>query len=229
MANGDDMPGSGRRRTGVVRRADVTRQRRSTARRDWLALVGVAVLAVVVLAVLANLFGGQPVGPTPSAGQTDVAVASATSSLKPTFSPEPSATPSPSPSPSPSRPSPPPTPSPTPTPTPLATPFPTPPPTPPPTPSPAPGPTAPAFGLIILEPVDGSTSADLAIVVRGLSQPGATITHDIPFWLDEHTVADAAGRWSFVETLNPGQNIFRFRVADNVASEVSLTVFYTPN
>lgn len=228
MVNRNDTPGSGQRRSGIVRRAEVARKRPPTARRDWLALVAVAVLAAVVLVVLASAFGGRSVGPTPSAGRTDVAVASASASLKPTFSPEPSATPTPSASPSPSRPSPPPTPSPTPTPTPLATPFPTPPPTPPPTPSPAADPTAPAFGLIILEPVDGSTSAEQTIVVRGLTQPGATVTHDIPFWPDEHTVADAAGRWSFVETLNLGQNIFRFRVADNVASEVPLTVFYAP-
>jgi hypothetical protein len=224
MASGDEVPDSGQRRTGVVRRADLVRSRPSTARRDWLALVGVAALAVVVLAVLSSLFGGQPVvnaGPTSTAG---IAAASGTPTLKPTFSPEASATPTPSPTPSPTAS---PTPIPSRTPTPSPSPSPTPSPTP--TPGPTPAPTAPPFGLLILDPIDGSTSADRAIVIRGLTQPGATVTREVPFWFDEHTVADGAGRWSFVESLNPGGNAFNFRVADDASTAVTLTVYYTPN
>ena len=67
------------------------------------------------------------------------------------------------------------------------------------------------------------------IAVRGLAQPGSTITHDIPLGFDEHTVADSQGRWSFVESLNQGENRFTFRVGDDRSTEVQLTVYYTPN
>ena len=94
--------------------------------------------------------------------------------------------------------------------------------------SPSPTPTPPAFGLIILEPADGSTSADRTIIIRGLAQPNATITRDVPLWFDEHKVADGSGRWSFVESLNPGENKFTFRVGDDISTAVTLTVAPAP-
>jgi hypothetical protein len=54
------------------------------------------------------------------------------------------------------------------------------------------------------------------------------ITRVVPFWFDEHTTADSAGRWSFVEQLNPGENTFTFRVADDSATEATLTLYYSP-
>jgi len=66
------------------------------------------------------------------------------------------------------------------------------------------------------------------VIVRGLAAPGTTVTRDVPMWFDEHTIADVAGRWSFVEPLNEGENTFKFRVADDTATEVTLTVYYSP-
>jgi hypothetical protein len=84
-------------------------------------------------------------------------------------------------------------------------------------------------GLVILEPAEGATVSEQTITIRGLTQPGATITHDIPFAFDEHTVADANGAWSFHEQLSPGQNVFKFRVGDDSSTAQTLTVYYTPN
>ena len=84
------------------------------------------------------------------------------------------------------------------------------------------------FGLVILEPADNATVTDHVLAIRGLTQPGATVTRDVPLWLDEHTVADSAGRWSFVEALNSGANTFTFRVGDDRATDVTLTVYLSP-
>jgi hypothetical protein len=91
-----------------------------------------------------------------------------------------------------------------------------------------PEPTAPAYGLVIVEPANGYMSLNRSLLIRGLAQPGATITRDVPMWFDEHTVADSEGRWSFIEGLNIGQNTFMFRVGDDTATEVTLTVYYLP-
>ena len=204
MAHGDQDPDTGRRRSGVVRRSHLARQRPSTARRDALALVGVGGLSVVVLLVVLSLLGGRSVV-SPSPTPTRVAVASSTPTLKPTFSPEASPSPTPSPVPSPS-----PTASPT------------------PTHSPMPSPTPPPVGLVILEPDNGSTTSERAIAIRGLAAPGSVITRDVPLWFDEHTTADSAGHWSFVEPLNVGENSFTFRVADDRTTEITLIVYYRP-
>jgi len=66
------------------------------------------------------------------------------------------------------------------------------------------------------------------IDIRGLAQPGATITRDIPFWFDEHTTADAEGRWSFTVRLSPGDNDFTFRVGDDRNTAVRIIVRYEP-
>jgi len=60
-----------------------------------------------------------------------------------------------------------------------------------------------------------------------MASPNATITHDIPLWFDEHTIADATGLWSFSEALVPGENTFKFRVGDDSATEVTITVYYS--
>jgi hypothetical protein len=62
--------------------------------------------------------------------------------------------------------------------------------------------------------------------VRGLSQPAAPITQDIPLWFDNHTTADAAGQWSLDVTLSPGQNVLKFRVDDQYDTTVTLNVSY---
>jgi len=62
------------------------------------------------------------------------------------------------------------------------------------------------------------------VIVRGLAAPGTTVTRDVPMWFDEHTVADNAGRWSFVVQLAIGDNSFTFRVGDDVATAHTLSV-----
>jgi hypothetical protein len=66
------------------------------------------------------------------------------------------------------------------------------------------------------------------VVIRGVAPPGAVITHDVPGWFDEHTIADRQGGWSFAESLSLGENTFRFRIGDDRSTEVRLTVFYSP-
>lgn len=65
--------------------------------------------------------------------------------------------------------------------------------------------------------------------MRGLARPGATITRDIPFWFDEHTTADAAGRWSFAVELVAGENKLTFRVGDQAQTSQTVTVRYEQN
>jgi hypothetical protein len=72
------------------------------------------------------------------------------------------------------------------------------------------------------------TTSERSIVIRGRATPNATITHDIPLAFDEHAIADNRGRWSFTESLAPGENIFRFRVGDDRATEVTITVYCFP-
>ena len=209
------------------------------ARRDWVAGGVVAGLTLATLVLVANVFGGrQPVvavidSPSPTASAVSSLPVYVRETANPTPSPTPYWTPTvywtPSPSPTPTpTPSPSPTPSPTPTPTSTPSPTPTPTPTPSPTPAPSLSQTPPAFGLVILEPADSATVTDHVLAIRGLTQPGATVTRDVPLWLDEHTVADSAGRWSFVESLNSGENTFTFRVGDDRATDVTLTVYLSP-
>ena len=80
----------------------------------------------------------------------------------------------------------------------------------------------------MLEPLPGAVVNVARITVRGLAQPGATITRDIPFWFDEHTTADAAGRWTFEVELSPGDNAFTFRVGDDRNTAVRIIVRYEP-
>lgn len=222
------QPDPGARRTGIVRRSAMP-SRGADGARNWVALAFVGLLAAIVLLLLVLVFGRGPsdvaVLPTPTA------TAAPTSSLEPSLPPfeQPTPDPTPTPSPTPTA-SPTPTPTPTPTPEPTPTPTPTPSPTPSPTPVPtaAPSPTPPASGLVILEPADGATVNEQALVVRGLAQPGATITRVVPFWFDEHTVADSEGRWAFSVTLAEGENVFTFRVGDDGATAVDLTVYYAP-
>lgn len=199
---------------------------------------------MIALIIVANVFAAKPTDvadvPTPSPSPSTV------SSL-PIFVQEtpkpPTATPGLTPTPTPLPPTASPTPSPTPTPSPSPSPMPTPTrtlaptlaptaaptlvPTPPATLPPMPA-TPPPTGLVIIEPVDGSTTSSSSVVIEGFAQPGVTITHDIPNWFDEHTTADSQGRWMFTENLAQGQNTFKFRVADDMTTEVTVTVYYEP-
>lgn len=88
----------------------------------------------------------------------------------------------------------------------------------------SPPPTIPAVGLVILEPQNGRATTDRVVVVHGLAAPGSVITRDIPLWFDDHVIADSAGRWSFALNLNIGENVFTFRVGDDVSTTQTLTV-----
>lgn len=94
-----------------------------------------------------------------------------------------------------------------------------------PTPS---APQPPASGLIIVEPADGTVVNVPGVLIRGLAQPGATITWDRPLWFDEHTTADATGGWSFSIALSRGDNVMTFRVGDDLSTSRSITVRYEP-
>ena len=212
----------GQRHAGVVH-GGLRRGPMPAPRRDWVAGGIVAGLTLASLVIVANVFGGRQ--PTVAVIDSPSPTASPVSSL-PVYIQE---TPNPTPPPTPYwTPTPTPTPTPPPTPSPTPSPSPTPAPTSSPSSSVAPAPTPPAYGLIILEPLDSAAVTDHVLAIRGLTQPGATITRDVPLWLDEHTVADSTGRWSFIESLNSGANTFTFRVGDDRATDVTLTVYLSP-
>jgi hypothetical protein len=219
----------------VVSRAPLARPPRD-ARRDWLALVVVGTLAVIVLVILAGMFGGTPTVASGSPSPTSVVIGyhptpgTSSAPTLPPFSFEPTTAPTPTYTPTPPLPTPAPTPTPSPTPSPTPTPTPTPEPTPLPTQVPVatdpsgPQATVPAVGLVILDPLGGSSTVERVVIVRGLAAPGATITRDVPMWFDEHTVADGAGRWSFVVQLAIGDNAIKFRVGDDLTTEQTLNI-----
>lgn len=244
MASGGDQPTRppGQRHSGVVH-GGLNRRPARPPRRDWLLGGMVAGLTVIAMLIVANVFAARPadVANVP----TDVPTASPVSSLPifvqetpvpptptPTLPPTPTPSPAPVPTPAPSlAPTPSPTLPPTPTPSPTPTRAPSASPAPLPTASPplaTVGPTPPLVGLVIVQPADGSTTKENSVVISGLAQPNVTITHDIPNWFDEHTTTDNQGRWSFTESLAHGENTFRFRVGDDMATEVTLTLYYQP-
>jgi hypothetical protein len=79
-------------------------------------------------------------------------------------------------------------------------------------------------GLRILAPSDGAVVKKDAVTLVGLARPGATITHDIPFWPDDHAKADASGRWAMTVALDPGENEIRLRIGDDRSTETVLRV-----
>ena len=238
MARQDPPSDAGTGRTGVTRRPLPNGNKPSTAHLDWIAFIAIGGLGLLVLLIISGAFTAPaPVeespSPSPLASATEVAglptfssepvaTAEPTPTPVPTSTPpSPTATPSPTSTPSPS-PSPPPTPTPSPTPSPSPTASPTP--TPTATPLGTIGPVVPGFGLLILEPADGSSTFEDVVIVRGLAAPGSDITRDVPLWFDEHATADSVGRWSFVLSLNTGENTFTFRVGDDRATETTLTI-----
>jgi hypothetical protein len=44
---------------------------------------------------------------------------------------------------------------------------------------------------------------------------------------DEHTLADAAGRWSMDVVIQAGENVLRFRIGDDRATELELRLIGT--
>lgn len=243
MASGAQQPPppqAGQQHSGVSHSARARRLQSTPPRRDWLLGGLVAGLTVIALLIVVNVFGGRSTDVANAASPSPTSSASAVSSLPvfvqdtPTPAPLPTATPSPTltlPPPPTLAPTPTPTVAPSPSLTTPPTPTPTPTSSPPITPSPSPSsePTStPVVGLVIISPRDGATVSSSPIVIRGRAPAGSTITHDIPLGFDEHTIADANGRWSFSETLAPGENKFLFRIGDDRSTEVTLTITYSP-
>jgi hypothetical protein len=81
--------------------------------------------------------------------------------------------------------------------------------------------------LVILDPIDGASSPDRVIAVRGLAQPNVTVVREVPFWFDQTAPADGEGRWSMLVELAIGQNTLTFRVGDDTSTRVTLNVYYT--
>jgi hypothetical protein len=100
-------------------------------------------------------------------------------------------------------------------------------PSPTPTPRPTPEPT-PTQQLGFDFPRDGQVVHTRVINVAGTAPAGATITRDIPMWFDDHAVARGDGTWLMSVELAEGENLLRFRVGDDRATERTLAVRYTP-
>jgi hypothetical protein len=81
-------------------------------------------------------------------------------------------------------------------------------------------------GLVILDPLEGATVTERVITVRGLAQPGTEVTQDVPLWFDNHATADPAGQWSINVELNSGWNAVKFRIGDDLSTQVTLNVYF---
>ena len=210
------------RTTGTVSRAELRPPApEPRPHLGWPAIVAGLVLGAAAIAWI--LVGGPPVrivgsAASPTTGSTIVRAGASPSPVV-TLAPSFGAGPGPS-----FEPTVEPTPEPTPKPTPEPTVEPTPEPTPAPTIEPTPEPTA----LTITFPTDGQVVRQAGITVVGLAPPGATITHDIPMWFDDHTIAGPDGSWRMPVNLGAGQNVLRFRIGDDRATELDLTVIYQP-
>lgn len=62
------------------------------------------------------------------------------------------------------------------------------------------------------------------VTVHGLAAPGTTVTREVPWWFDEHVVADSFGRWAFALQLSIGDNSFSFRIGDDLTTVTILIV-----
>lgn len=65
-------------------------------------------------------------------------------------------------------------------------------------------------------------------MVRGLASPGATITRDVRFWLDQHTTAGSDGRWSMPVELTGGENLITLRLGNRAETQQTMIVYYQP-
>jgi hypothetical protein len=78
---------------------------------------------------------------------------------------------------------------------------------------------------VVVDPPDGHSTTEGAVIVRGLAQPGSTITRDVPMWFDEQVLADGSGTWSFPLALRDGENTFTFRIDDDLSTAQTLTIY----
>jgi hypothetical protein len=68
--------------------------------------------------------------------------------------------------------------------------------------------------------------AERVITVRGLTQPGTSITREVPFWFDSYATADASGQWAMEIELNVGWNAIKFRVGNDFNTTETLNIHY---
>jgi len=95
-----------------------------------------------------------------------------------------------------------------------------------PTATPEPTPSLPE--LVVYFPRDGQTIHDQDINVVGTAPAGATVTHDVPMWFDDHVTVQPDGSWLMPVHLDPGQNVLRFRIGDDRATEIEVNVTVKP-
>ena len=109
------------------------------------------------------------------------------------------------------------------TPAPTSTPTLQPSPTPVPSPNPSPGPSpVPGLTLLVRAPADGTAVPGSAIVVFGLTSPGASVTVD-----NRVATVDANGGFRAEAELNPGSNTIKITASDEIGNEESATVRVT--
>jgi hypothetical protein len=89
------------------------------------------------------------------------------------------------------------------------------------------GAAPPIVGLTILSPTEGQTVGTKNVVVIGTAPPGLTITQDVSFGLDNHTMVDGTGHWAMTVGLNTGDNTLKFRIGDDHSTEKTIRVIYT--
>lgn len=174
------------------------------------ALGGLLVLAACIQEIerpgAAGAAGNGPSASTPEVNQSPTPVAIPT--LVPTPANTPMPTPTPTATPLPPTPTPAPTPTPTPEPTAIPTPTPQPTPTPPPPPTPTP-PAIPRLALQVLGPTDGGTASSNAVVVHGVTSPGASVNVN-----GEFAKVAADGRFQSEVSLFPGFNFIAVVATD---------------
>jgi hypothetical protein len=93
---------------------------------------------------------------------------------------------------------------------------------------PSAGPIAPIVGITFESPQDGQAVATRDVAVIGIAPPGLTITRDVSFGLDQHTVVDGTGHWAIGVRLEEGDNTLVFRIGDDRSTEKRLRVRFVP-
>jgi hypothetical protein len=91
-------------------------------------------------------------------------------------------------------------------------------------------PTAsPSTAFEVVEPADGMTVTTPSVTVRGHGPAGATVVRDISFAPDDKATVAASGEWSMTVALDEGANDLTFRLGEDKASAITITVAFVPD
>jgi hypothetical protein len=82
--------------------------------------------------------------------------------------------------------------------------------------------------LTVDSPPDGSTVPTGTVIVVGTAAAGAHVVRDIPLAPDTAVDAGANGAWAMSVNLEPGSNTLTFRIGNDKATAVTITVIYQP-